>query len=107
MLIFFDDQHLLAPSKIMVNYKTSQYEHLNLFCHLSCLGDFQYVRDIFQFTVSLDHPVAYQSDKFYFLLKPNCLSFSIFVGLQIGSIDFSKLPITNALSVALRLLRQR
>ena len=43
----------------MVNYQTSQYELLNLFCYLSRLGVFQYVRDILQFTVSLDYPVAY------------------------------------------------
>ena len=41
----------------MVNYQTSQYELLNLFCYLSRLGVFQYVRNILQFTVSLDHPV--------------------------------------------------
>ena len=41
----------------MVNHQTSQYELLNLFCYLSRLGVFQYVIDILQFTVSLDHPV--------------------------------------------------
>ena len=41
----------------MVNNQTSQYALLNLFCYLSRLGIFQYVRDILQFTVSLDHPV--------------------------------------------------
>ena len=41
----------------MVNYQTSQYYLLNKFFYLSSLGVFQYVRDILQFTVSLDHPV--------------------------------------------------
>ena len=47
----------LVPTKIMVNYQTSQYEPLNNFCYLSCLGIFKYVRNILQFTVSLDYPV--------------------------------------------------
>ena len=38
----------------MSNY---QYDLLNLFGFLFHLGVFQYVRDILQFTVSLDHPV--------------------------------------------------
>ena len=42
----------------MVNYNTSQYENLELIFYLSCFGVFQYVRDILQFTVSLDHPLA-------------------------------------------------
>ena len=42
----------------MVNYQNSQYELLDLFVHLSCLGVFQFIRDILQFTVSLDHPVV-------------------------------------------------
>ena len=41
----------------MVNCQTSQYELLNLFGYFSRLGIFQNVRDILQFTVSLDHPV--------------------------------------------------
>ena len=47
----------MAQSQIKVNFQTSQYELLNLFCYLSRLGVFQYVREILQFTVSLDHPV--------------------------------------------------
>ena len=31
---------------------------LSLFVYLSRLGVFQYIRDILQFTVSLDHPVV-------------------------------------------------
>ena len=42
----------------MVNYQTSQYEILNLFCYSSHLGVFKYVRDKLHVTVSLDHPVA-------------------------------------------------
>ena len=42
----------------MVNYQTSQYEHMNLFFYCSSSGVFQYVRDILKVTVSLDHPVA-------------------------------------------------
>ena len=42
----------------MINNQTSQYELLNTIFYLSRLGIFQYVRDILQFTVSLDHPVT-------------------------------------------------
>ena len=41
----------------MVNNQTSQYVILN-FLYMSCLGVFQYVRDILQVTVLIDHPVA-------------------------------------------------
>ena len=46
----------------MVNYQTSQYELLNLLFFWSRLGVFQYIRDILQVTVSLDHPVPSFSD---------------------------------------------
>ena len=42
----------------MVNYQTSQYKLLHLVFNLSRFGVFQYVRDILQVTVSIDHPVA-------------------------------------------------
>ena len=41
----------------MVNYQTSQYEIVNLLFYCYRLGIFQYVRDILQVKVSLDHPV--------------------------------------------------
>ena len=41
----------------MVNYQTSQYKLLHLVFNLSRFGVFQYVRDILQVTVSIDHPV--------------------------------------------------
>ena len=47
----------MAQSKIMVNKQTSQYELLNKTNYLSHLGIFQYVRDILQVAVSIDHPV--------------------------------------------------
>ena len=42
----------------MENYQTSQYVLLNFFFCMYCLCVFQYVREILQFTVSLDHPIA-------------------------------------------------
>ena len=54
MHLFFKLPNCFAQSKSMVNYQTSQYYLLLLFF----LGVFQYVKDILQFTVSLDHPVG-------------------------------------------------
>ena len=42
----------------MVNYQTSQYGLIKLLFYLSRLGVFQYVRDILQVIVSIDHPVT-------------------------------------------------
>ena len=41
----------------MVNYQTSQYVLLNFILFLSCLGVFQYVREILQNSLPIDHPV--------------------------------------------------
>ena len=42
----------------MVNNQTSQYELLNKKNNLTCLGIFQYVRVILQYSIPLDHPVV-------------------------------------------------
>ena len=42
----------------MVNYQASQYVLLNLIFYMSCLGIFQYVRIILQYSLPLDHPVV-------------------------------------------------
>ena len=47
----------------MVNNQTSQYKLLNFIFYMSCLGVFQYVRDILQVTVLIDHPVFVIVDK--------------------------------------------
>ena len=66
------DQLLRAQSKIMVNYQTIQYNFFNL----SFLCVFQYVRDILQFTVSLDHPEPDSRDaKAYELMNNVCVTF--------------------------------
>ena len=52
----------------MVNNQTSQYELLNNFFSLFRLGIFQYVRDILQLTVLLDHPVQHR--RVYSLIIP-------------------------------------
>ena len=44
---------------------TSQYALLNLIFHMSCLGNFQYVRDILQVTVLMDHPVKKINSRFH------------------------------------------
>ena len=41
----------------MVNQQTSKYVLLNYFFYISCLGIFQYVRDILQNSLPTDHPV--------------------------------------------------
>ena len=49
----------MAQSKIMVNNQTSQYELLNIFLfYLSYFGIFQYVREILEMSLPIDHPVA-------------------------------------------------
>ena len=55
----------LSQSERMVNYQTSQYALLDFIFHMSCLGNFQYVRDILQVTVLMDHPVKKINSRFH------------------------------------------
>ena len=53
MQILVNDQ-----SERMVNYQISQYKILKFIFNLFCVDVFQYVRDILQLSLYLDHPVG-------------------------------------------------
>ena len=55
MLICLNDENVWP--KVNEWYQTSQYQLLNIDFYWPRLGVFQYVKDILQLTVLLDHPV--------------------------------------------------
>ena len=55
MLICLNDENVWP--KVNEWYQTSQYQLLNINFYWPRLGVFQYVKDILQLTVLLDHPV--------------------------------------------------